>query len=38
MWINNCVGSKNYKDFMAMIVITLVNMLVYVVGMILLWA
>jgi hypothetical protein len=37
MWINNCVGSKNYKEFMAMILVTLGNMITYVVGMILLW-
>jgi hypothetical protein len=37
MWVNNCVGSKNYKEFMVMILVTLLNMIVYVVGMILLW-
>ena len=37
MWVNNCVGSKNYKEFMVMILVTLINMIVYVVGMIMLW-
>jgi hypothetical protein len=37
MWINNCVGSKNYKVFFVMIISTFINMLVYVIGMILLW-
>lgn len=37
MWINNCIGSKNYKVFFVMIISTFVNMLAYVVGMILLW-
>jgi hypothetical protein len=38
MWINNCVGSKNYKDFIIMIIVTLLNMIVYVIGMALLWS
>ena len=37
MWINNCVGSKNYNVFFVMIISTFVNMVVYVIGMFLLW-
>ena len=37
MWINNCIGSGNYGWFMAMIIATWVNLLVYVVAMAVLW-
>lgn len=29
MWINNCVGSKNYRPFIVMITSTCVNLSVY---------
>jgi len=32
MWINNCVGSANYSYFLAMIVATFVNLLVYIIA------
>jgi hypothetical protein len=37
MWINNCIGSGNYGWFMAMILATWVNLLVYIVAMAVLW-
>ena len=36
MWINNCVGSKNYKAFLAMIVSVFVNLFIYILAAILL--
>ena len=29
MWINNCVGSKNYKAFVAMIISAFANLLIF---------
>lgn len=36
MWINNCVGSKNYKVFIVMISSTLTNLAIFVAGVIVL--
>ncbi len=38
MWINNCIGSNNYQYFIMMTTATFLNMVVYIVGMVLLWA
>ena len=32
MWINNCVGEKNYKSFLAMIISAFLNLLIYVIA------
>jgi hypothetical protein len=37
MWINNCIGEKNYYQFMAMTIATFFNLAVYIIGMVLLW-
>lgn len=37
MWINNCVGGKNYRMFLVMIGASFVSMLVYIVGVGMLW-
>jgi hypothetical protein len=36
MWINNCVGSKNYKVFIIMITSTCVNLSIYIASVIVL--
>lgn len=36
MWINNCVGSKNYKSFFVMILAAFTNLLLYIAGLLLL--
>jgi hypothetical protein len=36
MWINNCVGSKNYKSFFVMILAAFSNLLFYIAGLLLL--
>ncbi len=38
MWINNCIGSKNYRIFIAMITLTCISMTVFIVSVALLWA
>lgn len=37
IWINNCIGQRNYKIFFAMIVATLFTMLFYLLSVSLLW-
>ena len=38
MWINNCVGGKNYKIFIVMITLTFISMTIYIISALLLWA
>lgn len=38
MWINNCIGRKNYKLFLIMIGSTFFSMVIWVISAVLLWA
>lgn len=37
IWVNNCVGSKNYCLFLAMIALTFLSMLMFLISAGLLW-